>query len=89
MLVHLLKWQYQPSRRSKSWRVSLVEHRNRIPRLMLRAPSLSREMEVMVKEEYAGACRKASAQTGLSVETFPLNCPWTLYQICDLDFLPD
>ena len=34
ILVHLLKWRYQPERRGRSWQVSLVEHRNRVPRAL-------------------------------------------------------
>src|SRR5919197_4671986 len=42
VLLHLLKWQYQPDRRvdSHSWRDSIVEHRDRIERLCTRSPSL-------------------------------------------------
>ena len=30
VLMHLLKWQYQPERRSGGWKFSIVEHRIRI-----------------------------------------------------------
>jgi hypothetical protein len=78
-LVHLLKWRYQPTRQSRSWR---------IPRHLRRAPSLAREIPLMIVEEYPAACRKASAQTGLPLATFPENCPWTAAQVLDADFWP-
>jgi hypothetical protein len=89
ILVHLLKWQYQPSKRSKSWRTSLVEHRNRIPRQLHRAPALGRELPAMLVREYPAACRKASAQTSLSLDTFPPQCPWSVAQVLDPDFVPE
>lgn len=89
ILVHLLKWRYQPDRQSRSWRVSLVEHRSRIPRRLRRAPSLAREIPQMIAEEYPAACRKASAQTDVPLETFPPTCPWTPEQILDMEFLPE
>jgi Domain of unknown function DUF29 len=89
ILVHLLKWRYQPARQSRSWRVSLLEHRSRIPRRLRRAPSLAREIPLMIVEEYPAACRKASAQTGLPLATFPEDCPWTAAQVLDVDFWPE
>jgi hypothetical protein len=87
VLVHLLKWRYQPGRRSPRWRASLVEHRNRLERDL--TPTLGRELPAMVVAEYPRACRKASAQTGLSLNTFPGTCPWTVKQILDHDFYPE
>jgi hypothetical protein len=89
ILVHLLKWRYQPRRRSRSWQSSLVEHRNRVPRGLRHAPSLARELPTMLLEEYPAACRKASAQTGLPLATFPETCPWTAAQVLDVDFWPE
>ena len=89
ILVHLLKWRYQPARQSRSWRVSLLEHRSRIPRRLRRAPSLAREIPRMILEEYPAACRKASAQTDLPLATFPETCPWTVEQVLHEDFWPD
>jgi hypothetical protein len=88
ILVHLLKWRYQPGRQSRSWRVSLIEHRSRIPRRLRHAPSLAHEIPRMIAEEYPAACRKASAQTGLPCATFPATCPWTPEQLLDVDFWP-
>ena len=48
ILVHLLKWYYQPERRSNSWRASVVEHRNRISRKLRRSPSLVPQIPLMI-----------------------------------------
>jgi hypothetical protein len=88
VLVHLLKWQYQPAKRSKSWRLSLLEHRRRIPYNLRRAPSLRPQLPALIAEVYPDACRKASLQTDLPAVTFRAVCPWTVEQVCDQDFLP-
>jgi hypothetical protein len=89
ILVHLLKWHYQPRRRSRSWQVSLVEHRNRVPRGVRQMRSLAMQIPAMIKAEYPAACRKASVQTGLPLTTFPETCPWTEPQVLSQDFYPD
>ena len=91
VLLHLLKWQYQPNRRVEghSWRDSLVEHRDRIERLCTRSPSLRRQLPAMLQEEYPRARRAARYQTGLPLTTFPAGCPWPLEQVLDADFWPD
>ena len=91
VLIHLLKWQYQPAMRvdSHSWRDSIVEHRDRIDRLCTRMPSLRNYLPAMLAEEYPRARRRASIQTSLPLATFPEACPWELSQILDGDFWPE
>src|SRR5438067_12834945 len=40
LLMHLLKWGYQPQRRSPSWRNSIEEHRFRVQQVLRGNPSL-------------------------------------------------
>src|SRR5687768_8091981 len=40
LLVHLLKWQYQPAKRKVGWKASLAEARNQINEELLESPSL-------------------------------------------------
>src|SRR5262245_41516604 len=91
VLIHLLKWQYQPSLRVEghSWQDTIVEHRDRIERLCARKPSLQRQLPTILAEEYPRARRRASLQTGLPLTTFPVQCPWDLKQVLDADFWPD
>jgi hypothetical protein len=91
VLIHLLKWQYQPQRRvdSHSWQDSVDEHRDRSARLCTRSPSLRRHLPAMLAEEYPRARRRASTQTGLPLVIFPEVCPWTAVQVLDEDFWPE
>ena len=40
LLAHLLKWQFQPERRSSSWEETIRVQRNRIERRLRKTPSL-------------------------------------------------
>ena len=86
VLVHLPKWQYQPAKRSKSWWLSLLEHRRRNPYNLRRAPSLRHQLPALIAEVYLDARRKASLQTEMPLATFPLECPWTPEEVLDQDF---
>jgi hypothetical protein len=90
VLIHLLKWRYQPSLRAEghSWQDTIVEHRDRIERLCARKPSLRGQLPAMLVEEYPRARRRATLQTGLGLLTFPAQCPWELAQVLDADFWP-
>jgi Domain of unknown function DUF29 len=89
LLSHLLKYQFQPSERSRSWRGSIVSARVEIEWLLEHSPSLKAEIRSLTQSEYARAVRQASAETGLPKQSFPGNCPYTLQQIMDEEFLPD
>jgi hypothetical protein len=87
IILHLLKWQFQPERRSGSWKGSIVEHRRRIRKTLKDSPSLKPYLEEVLVECYADAVEQASAETGLSVETFPQSCIYSAVEVLDSDFL--
>lgn len=89
ILLHLLKWQFQPEKRSRSWATSLLEHRERVRELLEDSPSLKNELEPGLVKCYSDARRKTAVETGLSLDAFPLNCPYTLEQTLDFDYLPE
>lgn len=89
VLLHLLKWQYQPEMRSGSWKGSIVEHRRRIKDDLQDSPSLKPFLEKIFAECYTDAVEQASAETGLLPTTFPDQCPYTIAQVLDASFLPE
>lgn len=89
VLLHLLKWQYQPERRDGSWEGSIVEHRRRMKRAIAESPSLQPYLEEIFAEAYSAAVKQARAETQLPLETFPQSCPYELAQVLDDDFLPE
>jgi Domain of unknown function DUF29 len=87
-LLHLLKWQYQPECRTGSWRGSIREHRRRINDDLKDSPSLAPYLQEIFAECYGYAREQASDETGLLLETFPLDCPYTTKQALESKFLP-
>lgn len=89
LLMHLLKWQYQPLMRSNSWRSTIREHRKRIQKAFKDSPSLKRTFDEVFDIAYQDGRELASDETGLMIDTFPQICPFTVEQILDSDYLPD
>lgn len=89
LLMHLLKYQYQANHRFNSWLATIQEHRIRINKEFKASPSLKRYFEQIFEETYQDARKLASLETGLSLEHFPVNCPFTSEQGLNPDFLPE
>jgi Domain of unknown function DUF29 len=88
LIMHLLKWQFQPTHRSRSWQSTIRTQRGRIERLLKDSPSLRREVGELSQEEYDSARHSASAETGFALRAFPKSLPYTPTQILDDDFFP-
>ncbi len=88
LLLHLLKWQYQPSRRSRSWENSMDNNRHQVERIINDSPSLWAQVSDLISAEYTSARKSASRQTRLPVTTFPELCPFTTEQVTG-DYWPE
>ncbi len=89
LLMHLLKYQYQPSKRSKSWLNTIVEQRSEIELLLEQSPSLTHKSIEVFDQCYLKARRNAAKETKLSVEAFPALSPFTLDDTLNPDWLPE
>lgn len=89
VLLHLLKYKYQHNKRSKSWLSTIREHRIRIRKALQSSPSLHRFMEVIFDETYQDSRKLAADETGLLIENFPLDTPFSLAEALNEEFLPD
>jgi hypothetical protein len=88
LLIHLLKWQFQPEKQSHSWHTSIVMQRNAVDDLLDDNPSLRRLVPEVIETVYPRAVRDAIVETGLQRSTFPSRCPYTPTQIMDSEFFP-
>ncbi len=88
VLMHLLKYLYQPQKRSSSWINSIVEHRRRIDQALKVSPSLKPYIEEVFLECYLDARVDAAAETGLAEDIFPIAPPFTLQKAIDPKFQP-
>jgi hypothetical protein len=77
VLMHLLKWDYQPQWRSRSCVLTIREHRRRITRVLNRNPGLKSELQLAISEAYEDAIDRAADETGLPEKKFPIRCEYT------------
>jgi len=88
LLMHLLKFQYQPSRRSKSWQNTIRNQRTEIELLFKKSPSLRARLAFFVEEAYPVARFDAADETGLPLEVFCDRVLYSLEEILDKSWLP-
>jgi hypothetical protein len=81
LLMHLLKWDYQPEQRSGSWKSTIRTQRREIKFLLLDNPSLKRSVQDASISVYPDSKTSASDETGLPESAFPETCPYTVEQI--------
>lgn len=89
LLCHLLKYKYQPQKRSRSWLSTIFEHRDRLDDDFADSPSLKRYFQEVFEPCYQKARKQASIETGLPLKTFPINCPFNHEQVLNMDYLPE
>ena len=89
LLMHLLKWQYQPDRRGASWEITIKGQRREIARLLSDNPSLKNRLGEVMPKAYHHAAYYAHIETGYPEEDFPPDCLWTFNQLMDSGFWPD
>lgn len=88
LLMHLLKWKYQPEKRTPSWVNTIDEQREQLELMLKDSPSLKPYFREILLECYQKAVRAASNETNLSPQTFTVDCPFNLEQILNPDYLP-
>jgi hypothetical protein len=89
LLMHLLKWKYQPNLAGKRWQLTIAEQRRRIAKLLRKNPSLKAELDEALQDAYEDARFGAMMETGLNLDAFPEEPPFTLAQTLDAEFLPE
>ena len=89
LLMHLLKWHYQPALRGRSWRATIINQRRDVAEHLAENPSLRATIGETIAAAYDRAKTDATAETELDEETFPAACPWSFEQFMDPAFWPD
>jgi Domain of unknown function DUF29 len=89
LLGHLLKWEYQPQKRSRSWFLTIREQRRAIRRHLQHNPSLKSRMEEGLSEGFEVGVDLALRETDLPLRTFPDVCPYKFDSIMTDCFLCD
>lgn len=89
LIFHLLKWQFQPDFRGRSWEGSIEEQRIRLSDLLEGNPSLKPEIEESIKKAYKLSFSLVRKETPLDLKLLPTKCPYTFEQIMDDEFYPE
>ena len=89
LLIHLLKWRFQPDRRGASREVSITDNREKLEEHLMDNPSLRPRTDAAVETAFPRARRHAALETDLPLAAFPATCPWTFGQFMEPDFWPD
>src|SRR4051794_41691008 len=66
LLIHMLKWDYQPERRSRSWALSIKEQRIVLRNVIGDNPGLKPRINEAVTRAYEQARVAAANETGIS-----------------------
>ncbi|GAP97814.1 DUF29 domain-containing protein [Leptolyngbya sp. NIES-2104] len=88
LIGHLLKWQYQPQQRSRSWLSTLRIQRLDINDLLEENPSLKPYIEEALRKAYLRGVELAIRETDLPNSMFPTDCPYSLEEIFSDRFYP-
>ena len=84
LIAHILKWVHQPEERSRSWKGTIVQQRQELARLVKRGV-LRAHAESVLAEVYVDAVERAAAESDLSADSFPTECPYTLDELLSFD----
>ena len=88
LLMHLLKWQFQPERRCRSWRSTVTIQRHALADHLADNPSLQSALNQVLARAYEDARLGAIGETDLPESLFPFKCPWSFGQVMDEHFWP-
>lgn len=89
LLMHLLKWQFQPALRSTSWRLTIQGQRLDLASHIADNPSLKSQLDDAITTSYRRARIEAAKETGFDLSTFPNACPWAYDDIRNDAFWPE
>lgn len=89
LIMHLLKWKYQPEKRSQSWLSTINEQRLQIELLLEQNPSLKPQIQPIIEKYYSKARKIASQETNLNLSLFPSEIPFNTNSILESDFFPE
>lgn len=89
LLIHLLKWKYQPSHRGSSWQAVIESQRLHAAYMLEDNQSLKSHLGQLMQRCYVKACIDAANATGVDKGVFPSKCPWETSKILDHGFYPD
>jgi hypothetical protein len=89
LFAHMLKWDYQPERRTRSWEATIREQIKRIAKMLEKNPSLKSKLAEATTEGYEYGRDRASGETDMPVESFPEKSGYTWHDVMEREFRLD
>ena len=86
LTMHMLKWDQQPERRSRSWTLTITNQRLDLTDVLAENPGLKPRFGEALERAYKRARLDAANETGLDLERFPVECPYDFAAIAERDF---
>jgi hypothetical protein len=86
LLIHILKWDHQSNRRSRSWVLSIESQRVEIDHVIADNPGLKPRITEAVTRAYRRARIEAANETGLEKGVFPESCPYLFDDLLSREF---
>ncbi|GJE53996.1 MULTISPECIES: DUF29 domain-containing protein [Methylobacterium] len=89
VVLHMLKWDHQPEKRSRSWTLSIAEHRVRVDIQLSKNPGLKSRRDEAVKNAFRLGRLRAAREMRRKIDTLPAACPYTWDDILNRPFALD
>jgi hypothetical protein len=86
ILTHMLKWDHQLEKRSRSWAVSIATQRTELDDVLDDNPGLKPRVGEAIPRAYRKARLDAMNETGLKKSEFPEACPYSFADITSRPF---
>lgn len=86
ILMHMLKWDHQPRKRSRSWALSIETQRIELADVLGDNPGLKSRLDEAIARGYRKGRLDAIKETGLKASSFPDSCPYSFDDITSRAF---
>ncbi len=86
LTMHMLKWDHQPERRSRSWTLTITNQRLDLTDVLAENPGLKPRFGEALERAYKRGRLDAANETGLDLKQFPVECPYDLAALTEREF---
>lgn len=86
LLMHMLKWDHQPERRTRSWVLSIDAQRIELEDVLSDNPGLKPRIPQAIARGYRRARIEAAKETGIETDKFAETCPYSFDEIVSREF---
>ena len=81
VVMHLLKWDHQSERRSRSWWTTIANQRHRATKRLRENPSLRPRLPEIIEDAYRTARLDAADEMDVPIKLLPHECPFSFDEI--------